>query len=140
LPKETEQPVAKPEEAPVLKEHPALAAKRALIEKIKQQREASARIEHAFVDTAKTIHNVEKDLLTSPEKTVEQAHRLVGQIADSILTAPELAIHVMGDKVGGEELYFHALNVTMLALMVAPVLLGSGCTDQVSPVVVSTPL
>ena len=119
LPKETEQPVAKPEEAPVLKEHPALAAKRALIEKIKQQREASARIEHAFVDTAKTIHNVEKDLLTSPEKTVEQAHRLVGQIADSILTAPELAIHVMGDTIGGEELYFHSLNVTMLSLMMA---------------------
>lgn len=111
----------KPEEeaAPVLKEHPALAAKRALIEKIKQQREASARIEHAFVDTAKTIHNVEKNLLANPAATVEQAGKLVEQIADSILSAPELAIHVMGDKLGGEELYFHSLNVTMLSLMVA---------------------
>jgi len=105
--------------APVLKEHPALAAKRALVEKIRLQREASARIEHAFVDTAKTIHDVEKNLLAHPEKTVEQAHRLVGQIADSILSAPELAIHVMGDTIGGEELYFHSLNVTMLSLMMA---------------------
>ena len=104
---------------PVLKEHPALAAKRALIEKIKVQREAAARIEHAFVDTAKTIRDVEKNLLSDPEKTVAQASKLVGQIADSILSAPELAIHVMGDKIGGEELYFHALNVTMLSLMVA---------------------
>ncbi len=104
---------------PVLKEHPALAAKRALIEKIKVQREAAERIEHAFVDTAKTIHNVEKNLLTHPEETVEQANKLVGQIADSILTAPELAIQVMGDKVGGEEMYFHSLNVTMLSLMMA---------------------
>lgn len=104
---------------PVLVEHPALAAKRALIEKIKVQREASARIESAFVDTAKTIHNVEKNLLTNPEATVEQAGKLVEQIADSILSAPELAIHVMGDKVGGEELYFHSLNVTMLSLMMA---------------------
>jgi len=120
LPKEPEQQAPKPEaEAPVLKEHPALAAKRALIEKIKQQREASARIEYAFVDTAKTIHNVEKDLLSNPEKTIEQANRLVGQIADSILSAPELAIHVMGDTIGGEELYFHSLNVTMLSLMMA---------------------
>ena len=108
----------KPEE-PVLKEHPALAAKRALIEKIKVQREAAARIENAFVDTAKTIHNVEKNLLTHPEETVDQANKLVGQIADSILTAPELAIQVMGDKVGGEEMYFHSLNVTMLSLMMA---------------------
>ncbi len=104
---------------PVLKEHPALAAKRALIEKIKIQREAAARIEHAFVDTAKTIHNVEKNLLTNPKETVEQASQLVEQIADSILTAPDLAIHVMGDKIGSEELYFHSLNVTMLSLMMA---------------------
>lgn len=108
----------KPEE-PVLKEHPALASKRALIEKIKVQREAAARIENAFVDTAKTIHNVEKNLLTHPEETVDQANKLVGQIAESILTAPELAIQVMGDKVGGEEMYFHSLNVTMLSLMMA---------------------
>ena len=101
------------------KEHPALAAKRALIEKIKLQREASARIENAFVDTAKTIHNVEKNLLKHPAETVEQASKLVDQIAESILSAPELAIHVMGDRIGGEELYFHSLNVTMLSLMMA---------------------
>ena len=116
------QPNANREEdrsPPELKEHPALAAKRVLIEKIKRQREASARIETAFVDTAKTIHNVEKNLLTHPVETVEQANKLVEQIADSILSAPELAIHVMGDRIGGEELYFHSLNVTMLSLMMA---------------------
>jgi putative nucleotidyltransferase with HDIG domain len=104
---------------PALKEHPALAAKRALIEKIKIQREAAARIESAFVDTAKTIRNVEKNLLLNPEATVQQAHTLIAQIADSILSAPELALHVMGDRIGGEELYFHSLNVTMLSLMMA---------------------
>ena len=106
-------------ERPVLKEHPALAAKRALIEKIRIQREAAARIENAFVDTARTIRNVEKNLLVNPQETVEQANRLIGQIADSILSAPDLAIHVMSDRIGGEDLYFHSLNVTMLALMMA---------------------
>ena len=104
---------------PVLKEHPALAAKRARIERIKLQREAAARIETAFIDTAKTIRGVEKNLLTNPEATVDQAKKLIEQIADSILSAPELALHVMGDKIGGEELYFHSLNVTMLSLMMA---------------------
>ena len=97
----------------------ALAAKQVLREKIRLQREAAARIEHAFVDTARTLREVEKNLLTRPAETVQQAGRLVNQIADSILSAPELAIHVMGDKLGGEELYFHALNVTTLSLMVA---------------------
>lgn len=114
-----EAPASEAPPAAVLKEHPALAAKRALIEKIRVQREAAACIEHAFVDTAKTIRSVEKNLLSNPEETVAQANLLIGQIADSILTAPELAIHVMGDKAGGEELYFHSLNVTMLSMMVA---------------------
>jgi len=119
LPRQSKKPAEENAVKPVLKEHPALAAKRALIEKIKMQRAAAARIETAFVDTAKTIRNVEKNLLANPEATVEQANKLVEQIADSILSAPELALHVMGDKIGGEELYFHSLNVTMLSLMMA---------------------
>jgi putative nucleotidyltransferase with HDIG domain len=97
----------------------ALEAKRVMIERIKVQREAASRIEHAFVNTAKTVRDVEKNIYSNPAETVHQATALVTQIADSILCAPELALHVMGDKTGGEELYFHSLNVTMLAMMVA---------------------
>ena len=111
-------PPPKPQEIPAA-EKPVLAAKQVLIEKIRHQREAAARIESAFVDTARTIHNVEKNLLTNPTETVAQATRLVGQIAESFLSAPDLALHVMGDKIGGDEMYFHSLNVTMLSLMVA---------------------
>ncbi len=110
------------DEAPAARlpsQHPGLAAKRALIETIKLQRASAARIESAFVDTARTIRAVEKNLLVNPAATVLQAGELVAQIADSILGAPELALHVMGDRIGGEELYFHALNVTTLSLMVA---------------------
>ena len=97
----------------------AVEAKRAMIKQIQIQREAATRIENAFVNTAKTVRDVEKNLFTQPAETLQQASRLITQIADSILCAPELAIHVMGDKLGGEELYFHALNVTTLSLMVA---------------------
>jgi putative nucleotidyltransferase with HDIG domain len=50
---------------------------------------------------------------------VREAERLVEQIADSIISAPELAIHVMGDTLRSEEMYFHSLNVTMLSMMMA---------------------
>jgi putative nucleotidyltransferase with HDIG domain len=118
LPQKTQQiqqaqDEAKPDVSPVL------AAKLALVERIQLQREAAARIENAFVDTAKTIHGIEKKLFTMPAETVVKARQLVDQIADSILFAPELAIHVMIGKAGAEEMYFHSLNVTMLSLMMA---------------------
>lgn len=97
----------------------ALQAKRELIERIKHQREAAARIEGAFVDTAATIRDINRSLFTHPVATVKQATHLVSQIAESILSAPELAVYLMGDNVGGEEMYFHSLNVTMLSLMIA---------------------
>lgn len=98
---------------------PALAAKRAMMERLKQHRADAARIEGAFAKTARTIRDIEKHLFTKPEESARQAHELIGQISDSILCAPELAIHVMGDTLGNEELYFHSLNVTMLSIMIA---------------------
>lgn len=98
---------------------PVLEAKRAMMERIKAQREAAARIENAFIDTAKAVRDIEKNVFSQPEETIRQAAQLVSQITDSILCAPELAIHVMGDKMGGEELYFHSLNVAMLSMMMA---------------------
>lgn len=98
---------------------PVLEAKRAMMERIKAQREAAARIENAFINTAKAIRDIDKNLFSRPAETVQQATQLITQIADTILCAPELAIHVMGDKLGGEELYFHSLNVTTLSMMMA---------------------
>jgi putative nucleotidyltransferase with HDIG domain len=96
-----------------------LAAKRVLIERIKVQRAAATRIENAFINTAKTVREIDKNIYSHPAETVKNATELVKQIADSILCVQELAIHVMGDKTGGEELYFHSLNVTMLSMMMA---------------------
>ncbi len=103
--------------APAIAE--ALAAKRAMMERVRTQRTAAAGIEQAFVDTARAVRQIEKNLQARPPQAVSQATQLVGRIVDSILCAPELAIHVMGDRMGGEELYFHSLNVTMLSLMAA---------------------
>lgn len=102
-----------------LEPSPAMLAKRAMMEQMRLRREAAERIEKAFVNTAHTVRDIEKNLYCKPAETLKQATQLVHQIADSILSSPELAIQVMGDKLGGEELYFHSLNVTMLSLMMA---------------------
>ncbi|SFG17942.1 HDIG domain-containing protein [Duganella sp. CF458] len=126
------QPVALQVDAPVavsaesagkpsapMPETPELAAKRAMMERMRQQRENAARIEHAFVDTAREIKDMEKNLFARPAESLQKASEMIGKIADSILSAPELAIHVMGDRTGGEEIYLHSLNVTMLSMMIA---------------------
>lgn len=98
---------------------PALLAKREMMERLKRHRADTARIENAFANTARTIRDIEKNLFAQPAETARQATELITHISESILCAPELAIHVMGDALGNEELYFHSLNVTMLALMIA---------------------
>ena len=98
---------------------PVMLVKRAMMAQMQQRRKDAARIESAFINTADTIRNIEKNMYSKPQETVAQANQLISEISDSILIAPELAIHVMGDKMGGEELYFHSLNVTMLSIMMA---------------------
>lgn len=98
---------------------PALAAKQAMVERIKQQRKAAILVEKAFTNTANALRDIDKNLFSRPAESVAQASKLVSEISDSILSEPDLAIHVMGDHMGGEELYFHSLNVTILAMMIA---------------------
>ncbi|WP_342115131.1 HD-GYP domain-containing protein [Pseudoduganella sp. OTU4001] len=105
--------------APPRPESPELAAKRAMMERMRKQRENAARIEHAFVDTARAMRDMEKNVFAKPAESLQRANEMIGKIADSILSAPELAIHVMGDRIGGEEIYLHSLNVTMLSMMIA---------------------
>jgi putative nucleotidyltransferase with HDIG domain len=100
-------------------ESPVMAAKREMMERIREQRENAARIEQAFVNTARAIRDIDRNLFSQPAETIRVAGKLIGQITDSILSAPELAINLMGDKLGGEEVYVHSLNVTMLSMMIA---------------------
>lgn len=98
---------------------PELLAKRAMMERNKAQRADAARIENAFINTAKAIREIEKNLFSQPAESLSKANALMTQFVESILSAPELAIHVMGDKTGGEEIYHHNLNVTTLSMMIA---------------------
>jgi putative nucleotidyltransferase with HDIG domain len=98
---------------------PVMQAKQALMAKIRQRREAAERIEKAFVATARTIRDNERIIYSQPEVALANTTELVGRITDSMLTAPEMVIQVMGEKPGGEELYLHSLNVATLAMMMA---------------------
>jgi len=112
-----EAPPPVPDMGPELS--PELQAKHEMMKRIKAQRDGAARIEHAFVNTAKAIREIEKNLFSQPADSLAKANALITEMVNSILVSPELAIHVMGDKTGGEDMYYHSLNVTMLAMMIA---------------------
>lgn len=100
-------------------EKQAIQAKHARIERLKQQRETFALVEKQFIKAAGTTKKVTNNLLVRTQESIDEANKLVQQMVDIFLSDRDVAIHVMNDKIGMEETYVHALNVTVLSLMVA---------------------
>lgn len=99
--------------------NPLIQAKLARMERIKKQREAISACERAFQSAAATVKNLTKNLFARPEETLKASDELVGQMVESMLTDRDIAIHLMNDKIGGEEVYIHSLNVSVLAMILA---------------------
>jgi putative nucleotidyltransferase with HDIG domain len=112
-----EQPVTGPGGNPEISEQMMLKRKR--IARMSEHRTKIARVEQAFVSAAKVIGSIDKAIYAQPEKTLREAQQLVAGIVDELLVAPELAIQVMAEKPGGESLYFHSLNVSILSMVLA---------------------
>ena len=111
-------------------------AKRERLERINQQRAAVVECERQFLKTAGTLKNINSNIFAKPQEAYQRANELVDEMVDSVLTDRDIAIHLMKDKFGGEDMYFHSLNVSVLAMMVAKQLkmdreevkeLGFGC-------------
>jgi putative nucleotidyltransferase with HDIG domain len=136
-------PPAEPERATTGHEPPlppvekaSMAAKQARAERLAQHREQLAKVQQAFVVASATVRTINRNIFTQPHQTIEQSEQLVRQMVDTFLAAPGIAIQVMGEKPGGEETYFHTLNVSVLAMMIGRELglaademnlLGVGC-------------
>ncbi len=96
-----------------------LEAKRASLERLKQQREEIERCEAKFVDAATVVKNIGKTIFHSPAATLLEANKLVDSIADAFVNKNDTIMHLMQITAGDEENYFHALNVSVLSMMIA---------------------
>ena len=116
-------PLSKPAArvAPAPEVDPEVAAmwreKHARREKITRQREAYGRCEKQFVSGISTVKSLLRNLFAQPREAIEQARGLVTDMVDSLLAEKDVMLHLMNAKSGDEGAYYHALNVTMLALM-----------------------
>lgn len=98
---------------------PAMIEKRERIRKLAEHHASIARVEQAFTNATAVVRGISKNIFSQPEKTIGEASRLIGEIVDTLLAAPELAIQVMTDKPGSEDVYLHSLNVSILAMTLA---------------------
>lgn len=96
-----------------------MEAKQEHIRRLAEHREKIARVEKAFTSAAGVVRGIGKSIYSQPEKTLKEASHLVGGIVDELLAAPDLAIQLMSDKPGGEDVYFHSLNVSILSMILA---------------------
>lgn len=97
----------------------AMAAKKARIEYLKRYRLSVAKCEKELLEAVGTIKHINKNLFSQPKACVESAVELIRRMAASLLTDKDVAIHVMNDKVAGEDVYLHSLNVSILAMILA---------------------
>ncbi|MBA4108632.1 MAG: metal-dependent phosphohydrolase [Leptothrix sp. (in: Bacteria)] len=97
----------------------AYQAKRERLEKLALQQSKMASCEREFVSTTRVIKSINQNLFSRPEEVRAQANALVSGIADSMMVEADIAIQLMADKVGGEDVYLHSLNVTLLSMMLA---------------------
>ncbi len=137
LPLADAAPEAKPDIAePTPEERAFINAKKLRIEKLVAERESISRCEKEYQKSATAIKNINRNLFSRPEEAYKSADQLTQQMMESMLAEKEIAIHLMNDKIAGEEAYYHSLNVAILSMMLAKELqfapddikvLGMGC-------------
>ncbi len=97
----------------------ATQAKRERMRRVDAHRAKLSNCERELVSASRRIKSMNQNLFSQPALTRATAQGLVDEIADSMLVESDVAIHLMADKVAGEEVYHHSLNVTLLSMMLA---------------------
>jgi putative nucleotidyltransferase with HDIG domain len=95
------------------------ADKLARRQKVAERRAAMAECERRFNAGVTSVKSMLRNLFSKPQESVDEAQALVTEMVDSLLVEKEVVIHLMSSKSGDENAYYHALNVTVLSLLLA---------------------
>lgn len=106
-----------PPPAPTAEELAQIEAKRVRMERIAKQRDKLARCEKAYGKTAGAIRGLMQRLHSSPKQAAEMAKEVVDETVAAFVGDQDVVLHLIGQKRGDENTYFHALNVMVLSLI-----------------------
>ncbi|MDX1676753.1 HD-GYP domain-containing protein [Arsukibacterium sp.] len=90
------------------------------IEQAKAHRRDIQKTEKAFNHSLVQVRDLMKQVGSRPLNAVSEAAQLIGQLADTIVNAESLILHLIsaGNK-DQESLYYHVLNVSVVSMMLA---------------------
>lgn len=85
--------------------------------KLKDRRRRIQRCEDGYRRSVERVKNLMTHLGSRGPESVHEAGELVGETVDAMLTDPESVLHLMSTTAKAENLFFHALNVMVLSLI-----------------------
>lgn len=96
---------------------PAIGQKSPLLEKHHQLREDIAEAGRQAVRAAQVVRQTSREFISRPTEAAAAAQALIADITASLMSSGDVMVHLLGDRVAGEEVYCHALNVSVLSLL-----------------------
>ncbi|MCE9854154.1 HD-GYP domain-containing protein, partial [Shewanella chilikensis] len=111
-------PVENPQEVDSLQQQME-SDKQQRIEILKKMRRELHKTEEHFDRSLARMRNLVNKLRSRPLNAVTEAQDLVRDIAEQLLSSDNLILHLMADSDKDEGIYFHSLNVAILAMLVA---------------------
>lgn len=113
-------PAPQPERKTAAAEDNATIEKQAFQQRrLQALRQAIHECEKKFDQACTTVHMIEREIHRNPPKTMLEAQNMVDGMVDSLLSEGEVVLHAMQPRPGSAENYSHALNVTVLSLVLA---------------------
>ena len=95
-----------------------IVEKESRVKQQKARRVSLNRCEKAFTQTAGAVKDLMQDMRARPRESLEAADDLVSNIVGTVLKDQNATVQLVNMKGQDESNYFHAVNVTMLSLIV----------------------
>jgi putative nucleotidyltransferase with HDIG domain len=92
--------------------------------------------EKIISNAAKLVRTINSDIFSRPKDCMASAHKLIDSFLDILMSDNGTVLFALSDKLAGEEIYVHSVNVSVLATLVAKELkvppddiklIGMGC-------------
>lgn len=104
--------------------------------RLEQHRAKVSECQKTVAGAAKLMRTINSDIFSSPVDCMASAHQLMDSFLEILMGDSGTILFALNDKLAGEEIYFHSVNVAVLATLVAKELkvptaeiklIGMGC-------------
>ncbi|MCH1927024.1 HD-GYP domain-containing protein [Shewanella sp. C32] len=89
------------------------------IEVLRKMRRDLDKAEESFDRSLARMRNLINKLRSRPLNAVQEAQELIADITEELLASSSLVLHLMSDQKKDDGIYYHSLNVAVLAMLVA---------------------